>query len=136
MYRPFDLKILTPERVFYDGTADVVTISAPDGKYSILAGHQPLITPLEIGTMAYRAGGEWRTVFNSEGFVEVTSDGVMIYAQTCEYPEEIDANRAEAAKRRAEEHLRQQQSLSEYKVSKIALARAMARLQITQSRRK
>ena len=136
MYNPFSLKILTPERVFYDGTADVVTITAPDGKYSILAGHQPLITSLEIGTMTFRTDDEWRTVFNSEGFVEVSDDGVIIYSQTCEYPEEIDASRAESARLRAEELLRQQRSMSEYKQTKIALARAMARLQVTQSRRK
>ena len=136
MYSPFMLKILTPERVFYDGESDVVVITAPDGKYSILAGHQPLITPLEIGVLTFRTDGQWRTVFNSEGFVEVTSDGVNIYAQTCEYPEEIDANRAESARLRAEEHLRQRQSINEYKRSKIALARAMARLQITQHRGK
>ena len=136
MYKEFSLTILTPERVFYDGTADIVTITTKDGKYTFLAGHLPFVAPLEIGTLSYRAHGVRQTVFNSEGFVEVASDGVIIYAQTCEWPEEIDENRAREAKDRAEERMRQRQSINEYKQSQIALARAMARLQVSQSRRK
>ena len=63
--------------------------------------------------------------------MEVHHEGVLIFVQSCEHPEEIDTRRAEEARRRAEEQLRQKQSMSEYKQSKIALARAMARLQFS-----
>jgi F-type H+-transporting ATPase subunit epsilon len=72
--------------------------------------------------------------FNSEGFLEVSKLGVVLFAQACEWPEDIDIKRAEESKRRSEERLRQQQSINEYKGSKIALARAMARLRVTRQK--
>ena len=109
---------------------------ALDGRLQILADHTPLITPIEVGSIEVQSGGEKRTLFNSEGFMEVHSEGVIVYIQAGEWPEEIDARRAEEARRRAEELLRQRQSISEYRQSKIALARAMARLQVTKAKTK
>jgi len=130
MSKLFNLKILTPEREFFDGDVEGVTAFAPDGNLMILAEHAPLITPINIGKIAIKKDGVWDESVNSEGFMEVRKDGVVIFVQTCEHPEEIDARRAEEARKRAEEKLRQKQSMSEYKQSKIALARAMARLQM------
>ena len=131
MAKLFNLKILTPEREFFDGEVEAVNMSTLDGKVEILADHTPFIMPVEVGTISIKQDGEWKDSVNSEGFMEVRRNGVIIYVQTCEHPEEIDIRRAEEARRRAEELLRQQQSMSEYKQSKIALARAMARLKIT-----
>ena len=129
MSKLFNLKIFTPERVFHDGDVEGVSADAPDGSVMILADHAPFITPVVIGHIGIKQNGEWESSVNSEGFMEVRHDGVVIFVQSCEHPEEIDARRAEEARRRAEEHLRQKQSMSEYKTSKVALARAMARLQ-------
>jgi len=130
MPKLFNLKILTPEREFFDGDVEAVSADAPDGNVMVLADHAPYIMPVAIGNIRIKKDGVWEESVNSEGFMEVHHEGVLIFVQTCEHPEEIDARRAEEAKRRAEEHLRQKQSMSEYKQSKIALARAMARLQI------
>ena len=131
MYKLFNLKILTPEREFFDGDVEAVTMSAPDGKVTILADHTPFIMPVDVGTISIKKNGMWEDSSNSEGFMEVHHKGVLIFVQACEHPEEIDKRRAQEARHRAEEHLRQQQSMSEYKQSKLALARAMARLRIT-----
>ena len=136
IYKPFYLQILTPERVFFEGDVEVFTADAPDGKISFLAGHTPLITPVEVGTLNFKTKDGWVEAFSSSGFMEVTSDGVFVFVQACESPDEIDTRRAEEARYRAEEHMRQRQSTAEYKQSKIALARAMTRLQVTKSRRK
>lgn len=133
MAKLFNLKILTPERQFFDGDAEVLTVTATDGRFSFLAGHVPVVMPLAVGTLSFRTGDESREVFNSEGFLEVRHGGVIVYVQACESPEEIDKRRAEEAKMRAEERLRQQQSMQEYRQSKLALARAMARLRITRT---
>jgi len=125
----FNLKIFTPEREFFDDNVEAVSAVAPDGSVMILADHAPFIMPLSIGTVRIKKDGKWNDSVNSEGFLEVRHDGVLIFVQACEHPDEIDTRRAEEARRRAEEHLRQKQSISEYKQSKIALARAMARLQ-------
>ena len=65
---------------------------------------------------------------NSEGYMEVSAAGIILFAQTCEWPEEVDVNRARRLEEMATEHLRQAKSTSEFKVNKILLARAMARL--------
>ena len=124
----FNLKILTPEREFFDGDVEALTLWAPDGSITILADHTPFLMPVSVGTIRIKKDGQWEESVNSEGFMEVHHEGVMVFVQTCERPDEIDTRRAQEALRRAEEQLRQQQSMSEYKQSKLALARAMARL--------
>ena len=131
MQKLFNLKIITPEREFFDGDVEAVTAFAPDGSVTILADHAPFIMPVSIGTISIKKDGNWDTSFNSEGFMEVHREGVLIFVQSCEHPEEIDTRRAEAAKKRAEEKIRQKNSMNEYRLSKIALARAMARLQFS-----
>jgi len=130
MSKLFNLKIFTPEREFFEGDVEAVSADAPDGNIMILANHAPFIMPVDIGTIRIKQDGKWDESVNTEGFLEVHKEGVLIFVQACEHPEEIDARRAEEAKKRAEEHLRQKQSMSEFRQSKIALARAMARLQI------
>jgi len=133
MAKLFNLKIFTPEREFFDGDVEGVTADAPDGSVMVLADHAPFIMPVSVGTISIKRDDKWDKAVTSEGFLEVRNDGVVIFVQACEHPDEIDARRAEEAKKRAEEHLRQKQSMSEYKQSKIALARAMARLQAESS---
>jgi len=133
MSKLYKLKVLTPEREFFNGDAEAVTVSAPDGLVTILADHTPFIMPIVAGSLRIKADGVWKESSNSEGFMEVNRHGLIIFVQSCEYPEEIDARRAEEALRRAEEQLRQKQSIGEYTQSKMALARAMARLRLTKS---
>jgi len=130
MPKLFNLKIFTPERAFFDGDVEGVTADAPDGSVMVLADHAPFIMPVTIGNIGIKTDDKWDYSVNSDGFMEVRNDGVVIFVQACEHPDEIDARRAEEARKRAEEHLRQKQSMSEYKQSKVALARAMARLQV------
>ena len=130
MPKLFNLKILTPERQFFDGDVEAVTASAPDGKVTVLADHTPFIMPVIVGLISIKKDGIWEDSVNSEGFMEVRYEGVLIFVQACEHPDEIDTRRAEEARRRAEEKLRQKQSMNEYRQSRIALARAMARLRV------
>ena len=134
MPKLFNLKILTPEREFFDGDVEAVTASAPDGKVTVLAEHTPFIMPVDIGNIKIKRDGVWEESVNSEGFMEVHHEGVLIFVQTCERPDEVDERRADEARRRAEENLRQKQSMSEYRQSKLALARAMARLRVTKEK--
>ena len=118
MSKLFRLEILTPERQFLDRDVEAVTILAPDGELTVLADHAPLIATIDIGRIRLKFDGEWHDAFNSEGFIEVDRDDTVIFTQACEWPEEIDARRALEAEKRAEERLRQKQSISEYKQSK------------------
>ena len=131
MAKLFNVKILTPERLFFDGNVESLTVTTTDGRFEFLAGHIPILMPLAVGTLTFKTAGGKREVFNSEGFLEVRQDGILVYVQACERPEQIDRQRAEEAKIRAEERLRQKQSMQEYRQSKLAVARAMARLSLS-----
>ena len=134
MSKLFKLEILTPERQFLDREVEAVTVVAPDGELTVLADHAPLVAAMDIGSIRIKYDGQWHEAFISEGFIEVKSEGVLIFTQASEWPEEIDINRAIAAEKRAAERLRQKQSVTEYKQSKIALSRAMARLRVTKTK--
>ena len=133
MARTYMLEIITPERQFFKGDVTGVVIDTPDGKRGVLANHTPMVISLQVGQIDIQSEEEWKTCFCSEGFMEITPDKMIIMAQVVEWPEEIDIRRAEEAKRRAEERLRQRQSLHEYHATMSSLARAMARLRIKRS---
>ena len=124
----FDLSIMTPERQFFSGQVEALTITGIDGQMTVLAGHAPMVVSLAVGEISIKQDGVWREAVNSEGFMEVLQDSVVVFVQACEWPEDIDMRRAEEAKHRAEERIRQRQSIWENKSSKIALARAIVRL--------
>ncbi len=127
----FQLNILTPEHRFFGGDAEGLIITASDGELCVLAGHVPMVAAIVVGEIKIKQNDTWKSAFTSEGFIEVLHDRVMVFVQACEWPDEIDVVRARRALETEREHLRQKQSIKEYKDSKIALARAMARLRIT-----
>ena len=130
MDKTFYLEIITPEKQFYVGPASSLVMPALDGEYGIQPGHEPIVTAIEPGLVRFQADGAWNEVVVSDGFAEVMPDYVILLVSSAERPEEIDRARAERAKERAEERLRQKQSVREYHLSKAALARAMARLRV------
>ncbi len=131
MAKLFKLTVITPEHEVFDGEVESLTVTTLDGQFAFLAGHVPIVMPLVVGSIIIKAPDETLEIFNSEGFLEIDHEGAMVFAQACETPGEIDKFRAEEARIRAEERLRQKQSMREYQNSKLALARAMARLRIS-----
>ena len=129
--RQFHLEIVTPDRQFFIGEAQELTVPAIDGSLGVLAGHEPAVTALEPGLLRYRAGGEWHEAVVGQGFAEIVNNRVTLIVETAEKPEDIDLRRAEEQKERAEEQLRQKQSIQEYHMNQMALARAMTRLKVT-----
>ena len=129
--KKYHLEILTPERQFYLGDVEAFMFEAPDGQVSILADHAPFVAPIVVGTLRIREDAEWREAFCSEGFIEVYHGSAVVFVQACEWPENIDVRRAEESRRRAEERLRQKQSMREMKMTRAALARSMARLRLS-----
>ena len=94
-------------------------------------GHEPVVTALRPGTVRFQTDGTPHEVVVSDGFAEIMPGYCILLVSSAERPDEIDRARAERAKERAEERLRQKQSIREYHLSKAALARAMARLKAT-----
>ena len=131
MENTFYLEIITPDRQFYTGPATNLTMPALDGEYGVQPGHEPVVTALRPGTVRFQTDGTPHEVVVSDGFAEIMPDYCILLVSSAERPDEIDRARAERAKERAEERLRQKQSIREYHLSKAALARAMARLKAT-----
>lgn len=124
----FPFEILTPEHSFFSGDIQALTFVDPDGEWTILKGHAPMIVALKAGTVRIKRDGQWRTAVNSEGYMEVAPHGTVLFVQTCEWPEDVDRKRAERARQQAEEKLRQSHSQAEFRANQAMLARAMARL--------
>ena len=132
MAKTLHLEIIATDRVFFSGETEHLVITAIDGLLGIMAGHEPLVTCLPTGELKYLVDGEWKYAAISEGFIQVMPDSSIILADTCELPEEIDIKRAQEAKERAEELLRQKQSIKEYYETQAALNRAINRLKVSQ----
>jgi len=124
------LKFVTPERAIVHEDVDEVEIPGTDGYFGVLPGHEPMLATMRAGEMWYRKGTEKKFAFVAAGFVEVLPDYVAVMAQIAERAEEIDAERAEAAKRRAEDRLARPTSDLDFERARIALIRAIARLQV------
>ena len=131
MATTFLLEIFSCDRIFYKGMAEEIIFPSLDGLQGILADHEPMISALVAGELKFLVDGNWRYAAVSDGFVEITQEHVTLLADTVEAPEEIDINRAQEAKLRAEERLRQKESIREYYHTQAALSRAMARLGVT-----
>lgn len=130
----FNLDIITPERKFFGGRAEELVIDSPGGKMGVLAHHVPMVAAVSIGEIDIKdEGGQWLKCFTAEGFMEVRPGGVVIMAQVVEWPEEIDERRAAEEREKAQEQIRQNQSLREYHATMTSLAKAMARLRVRRS---
>ena len=130
------LDIVTAERVVYSEEVDVVVAPGVQGQLGILPHHAPLMTILQAGELQVKKGREEFYLAVSGGFLEVRPDRIIVLADAAERAEEIDAARAEEAKRRAEERLREPTPGMDMEQVEIALRRALARLDVVERRRK
>jgi len=126
-----DLEIVTPERRVFSETVDSVVLPGSEGYLGVLPGHAPLLTMLAPGEVRCEAGGRSRLMAVSGGYAEVLRDRVTVLAETCELAEEIDPDRAERSRDRAEKLLRATDtSASEFARAEVRLKRAIARIQV------
>ena len=125
----FMLNITASSGEFYQGDCEDLVLPPGDGVYGVQAGHNPGLVAIHRGILHFEVNGEARDILVGDGIAEVTPAYVMVLVDSAENPEDIDKNRAEAARIRAEERLQHKQSMHEYYQSKIALDRAMQRLQ-------
>lgn len=126
------LDIVTPDKLVL--STDVEYVGAPglEGEFGILPGHVPFISALAVGGLHYNKEGKTRWVFISGGFAEISEDKVTILAESAEEAENIDAARAELARKRAEERLSKKGDPDVNIVrAEASLQRALVRLSIT-----
>ena len=128
------LEFVTPERALVHEDVDEVEIPGEDGYFGVLPGHAPLLAALHPGELWYRKGGEKKYAFVAGGFAEVLPDRVAILAQVAEKAEDIDIQRAEASKRRAEDRLARPTADMDAARARVALLRSLMRLQVSARR--
>ena len=124
--KTFHLEIVTPDKQFFIGEAEALVLPALDGSLGVEAGHEPIATAVVPGELRFRQSGEWTYAVVGQGLTEIMPDRVMVLVSAAERPEDIDLKRAEAARERAEERLKQKLSVRDYYNSKAALAGAGA----------
>jgi F-type H+-transporting ATPase subunit epsilon len=130
------LEVVTPERLLLSKPVEVVVCTGIDGEFAVLAGHVPLLAALDIGEMRYREDkGSDEYVAIDGGFAEVTGEKVTVLAEGAEMAREIDLDRAQRARERAEQRLAKSRAdQQEYVRAETALKRAMLRLRLAEKR--
>jgi F-type H+-transporting ATPase subunit epsilon len=124
------LQIVSADRLLVQDDVDEVEVPGAAGYLGILPGHTPLLALLQVGELWYRKGQERSFLSIAFGYVEVQPDRVTILAEVAEKAEEIDPARAEAAKKRAEERLAKPVLDMDFERARIALMKALVRLQV------
>lgn len=125
---PFKLQIITPEKTVFDGDIEQVIVRTTVGDVGILKGHEPYCAAIGVGQMRVMVNGEFRRAATSGGIIKVSKDLTTILVQTCEWADEIDVTRANAAKEAAEERKRAANDAKELALAEAKLARALNRI--------
>jgi F-type H+-transporting ATPase subunit epsilon len=131
-----ELTIVTPEGQAFHGEVDSVVLPGSEGDFGVLAGHEPFLSALRTGGLELTQGGQKRLAAISRGYAEIHSDKVSVMVGTCEWADEIDAERAERARERALKSLEKARSTAdgeaEYQELQEAYARAVARVAVSE----
>ena len=126
----FRLQIVTTEGSLFDGEAEALRLRTSEGYVSIRAGHADYIAALDIGMVTVTQNGKSRNAACGGGFLSVEKGEVRLVATTFEYAEDIDTERAEQAKKRAEERLAEAKEEKDILLAKAKLSRALNRLAV------
>ena len=128
MAEMFELKIIEPDGIFYDGEASFLEFTSVEGRRCVYKNHIPLTTILQPCVVRIHVADEIKKAAVMGGFIEIQKEKITILAEDAKWPEEIDASRAEAAKKRAQERLQKREAGTDIVRAEAALKRAIARL--------
>ena len=127
----FHVDVVTPYEQFFDGEVEMAIVTGTDGEIGVLAGHTPVVVALAPGEIRLLVGGEWRIAAASNGYAEVDRTRMTIVTTSAEWPENIDAGRAQRALDRATERIADKKTTpEEVERSKVGVRRAKARLHV------
>ncbi|MEG0641919.1 MAG: F0F1 ATP synthase subunit epsilon [Clostridium sp.] len=128
----FEMEIVTPEKKFFKGEIESVNLTSLTGKVQILANHIPYVTGLIPGIIKIVENGKERMASISGGFIQFADNKAIILADSAEWPQEIDVERAKEALNRAEDRLKKKGEDVDVLRAKAALLRATARINASQ----
>lgn len=124
------LKVITPEKQFYEGEVAMVELTTTEGQIGIYPNHIPLTAVVAPGLLKIHEKGEVKKTSLMAGFITIMPDLVTIMAEVAEWPEEIDFKRAEEARTRAERRLSSNDADPDVLRAEMALKRALVRLEL------
>lgn len=124
------LQVICPDRMFYEGEVTMVELNTSEGEIGIYPKHIPMTCIIAPGILTITEEGRLRNAALHSGFVQILPEKVTILAEVAEWPDEIDLERAEAAKDRAEERLKTQSTKTDVARAETALQRAIARINV------
>ena len=129
----FSLKIITPEKTFYDGEVVQIISTTEEGNIGILAGHAPYVANLIPSSFKIKEndGDDFRVAAVAGGFIKVSKADTVVVTSAVEWAEDIDVMRAEAAKERAEKAIKHNESDKEFQRAERELKRAVNRLTVS-----
>lgn len=122
------LKVVTPDKLFFEGEIDMLVARTIEGDVGILLNHSPLVTILDIGRLVIKDGDERKIAACAGGYIDVRNNYITVVSDACEWEEEIDINRAERAKERASKRL-EDKSTDTFK-AELALKKAINRINV------
>ncbi|MBN6885051.1 F-type H+-transporting ATPase subunit epsilon [Cytobacillus horneckiae] len=127
------VSVVTPDGPVYESDVEMISTKAESGELGILAGHVPMVAPLQIGAVRLKKANQTDLIAVNGGFLEVRPDQVTILAQSAEQSGDIDLDRAKRAKDRAEQRLNEQKRENvDFKRAELALQRAMNRINVSE----
>jgi len=125
-----NLEVITPERLVLRESVDEVVVPGLGGELGILPEHTPLISQLQTGILTYKQGSNSKQIHVSGGFVEVQPDSVSVLSDVAEKPEEIDLERAQQAREKAEKLIKSGNEEIDFQRAEMKLQRALTRIQL------
>lgn len=135
MASTFNLTIVTPDKDFFSGEAEMVIVRTVEGDMGVLRNHEPVVAPLAIGNVRVKKpGGTFEDAACSSGFVNITEDEVTIITDAAEWAHEIDVNRAQASAERAKQHMESKGEHVDILRAKIGLTRALNRINLVENK--
>lgn len=136
MAKSFQLDVVTPERLVVSEQIESVVAPGAEGEFGVLAGHIPFLSTLLPGELRYNQGGQVHFMAVTGGFAEVGPEKVTVLADTAELAREIDIDRAQKARERAEQRLKEAKlAAEEYARLQASLQRALARIRVANKNR-
>ena len=132
----FQVQVISPDRIFYEGDVDMIEVKTSEGEMGIYKNHIPLTAILVPGILRLKNGSEQKEAALHDGFIEILGNKVIILAESCEWPDEIDINRAEEARIRAERRLNGADGEINEARAEMALRRAIVRKELVESYRR
>ncbi len=131
---PTHLQIIALDRIAYEDDVDIVVLPGEEGQLGVLPRHARIVTLLEPGEVLTRKSGEETSLVISGGFAQIGPDSVTILSDAAEYAEDIDMDRAEVARRRAQERLTNRQATPDLDMARVesALLRSLTRIRVAE----